>query len=186
MAQSSEKSSTISVPVVQPLGREQHKRQGQQEASTHCQVGVLVSETVAAAVPLVQMPAQNKGLQVLHHRDPKRDNVERERNATLWNSPSAEEVPSSRGPIVVHLVVMSQGLQALEVKVIEGAFLSGAGRKRHFQTKQQSVRLLFSNRKVSLNRLAQSMFSFSGSDERGISIPSSNRLDCFSVTERSL
>ena len=56
------------------------------------------------------MPAQNKGLQVLHHRDPKRDNVERERNATLWNSPSAEEAPSSRGPTVVHLVVMSQGL----------------------------------------------------------------------------
>jgi len=100
------------------------------------------------------MPALNKGLQVLHHRDPKRDNVERERNATLWNSPSAEEVPSSRGPTVVHLVVMSKRLWALEVKVIEGAFLSGAGRKRHFQTKQQSVRLLFSNRKVSLNRLA--------------------------------
>ena len=32
--------------------------------------------------------------------------------------------------------------------MIEGAFLSGAGRKRHFQTKQQPVRLLFSNRKV--------------------------------------
>ena len=31
-------------------------------------------------------------LQVLHHRVPKRDNVERERNATLWNSPSAEAV----------------------------------------------------------------------------------------------
>ena len=70
--------------------------------------------------------------------------------------------------------------------MIEGAFLSGAGRKRHFQTKQQPVRLLFSNRKVSLNRLALSMFSLSGSDKRGISIPSSNRLDCFSVIERSL
>ena len=45
------------LPVVQPWGKEHLEHQGQQEANTHCQVGVLVPETVAAAVPSLYVDA---------------------------------------------------------------------------------------------------------------------------------